>query len=104
MLGHLVSLLATELDLRRPGSDGIVFPLVDAMLLYILRAWLDERSDPAPSGWAGALADPAVGQALHAMHARLAHPWTVEQLAAVCPGWYSPSASPPWWGSRRWPT
>ncbi|CND55626.1 AraC family transcriptional regulator [Mycobacterium tuberculosis] len=81
-LGHLVDLLATELDLRRPGREGIVPPLVDAMLLYILRAWLDERSDSAPSGWAGALADTAIGQALHDIHARPAHPWTVEQLAA----------------------
>jgi AraC-like DNA-binding protein len=79
-LGHLVGLLATEFDQDRPGRDGIVPPLVDAMLLYILRTWADQRTD-AP-GWARALADPAVGQALRDMHASPAAPWTVEQLAA----------------------
>ncbi|MGK8503183.1 helix-turn-helix transcriptional regulator [Nocardia asiatica] len=50
------------------------------MLLYILRTWADERAD-AP-GWARALADKAVGQALRDLHAHPAAPWTVEQLAA----------------------
>jgi hypothetical protein len=40
-LGHLVDLLATELGHPRPGRDGIVPSLVDAMLLYILRAWAE---------------------------------------------------------------
>ncbi len=79
-LAHLVGLLATELDQNRPGRDGIVPSLVDAMLLYILRTWADERA--ASAGWAQALADGAIGQALRDIHARPGHPWTVERLAA----------------------
>lgn len=79
-LGHLVGLLATEFDRDRPGRDGIVPPLVDAMLLYILRTWADECADSP--GWARALRDRAIGRALRDIHARPAAPWTVEQLAA----------------------
>ncbi|MEU8898774.1 AraC family transcriptional regulator [Nocardia sp. NPDC048505] len=82
-LRNLVDLLATELDTERPGSDGIVPALIDAMLLYILRAWLDERSADAATetGWALALRDPAIGRALQSIHARPADPWTVQELA-----------------------
>ncbi|MFI0445592.1 AraC family transcriptional regulator [Actinomadura sp. 6N118] len=79
-LGHLVGLLATELDQDRPGRDGIVPSLVDAMLLYILRTWADERA--TSPGWARALADQAIGQALRDIHASPARPWTVQELAA----------------------
>ncbi|MGK8524881.1 AraC family transcriptional regulator [Nocardia asteroides] len=79
-LGHLVGLLATEIDRPRPGRDGIVPPLVDAMLLYILRTWADECADAR--GWARALADKAIGRALRDIHAHPGAPWTVEQLAA----------------------
>jgi AraC-like DNA-binding protein len=83
-LGHLVDLLATELGHPRPGRDGIVPSLVDAMLLYILRAWAEEHAADSekPSGWTCALADPAIGQALQAIHAHPGHPWTVAELAA----------------------
>jgi AraC-like DNA-binding protein len=51
------------------------------LLLYILRTWFE--NPPAPdTGWASALADPAVSAALHAMHHDLARPWTVQTLAA----------------------
>jgi AraC-like DNA-binding protein len=51
--------------------------LVDAMLLYILRAGMAER----PDGWTRALADPAVGAALHAIHADPGYAWTIARLA-----------------------
>ncbi|MFG2005111.1 AraC family transcriptional regulator [Spirillospora sp. NPDC048911] len=83
-LGRLVDLLAAELARPRPGSDGIVPALIDAMLLYILRAWEEERAadSQSPPGWARALADPVIGRALQDMHARPGHPWTVAELAA----------------------
>ncbi|MFD0363553.1 AraC family transcriptional regulator [Nocardia sp. GCM10030253] len=86
-LRHLIDLLATELDQQRPGGDAIVPALIDAMLLYILRAWIDDRSATetgaeASSGWALALTDPAIGRALQDIHAHPAHSWTVQELAA----------------------
>ncbi|MEU1225786.1 AraC family transcriptional regulator [Streptomyces sp. NPDC005828] len=78
-----VDLLAGELGAPRPGTDAIVPALLDTLLLYALRAWFDgnPRRDKG-SGWAAALADPAVSTALHAIHGDPAHPWTVTALAA----------------------
>ncbi|MFI6322816.1 AraC family transcriptional regulator [Nonomuraea sp. NPDC050556] len=76
-LGPLVDLLARELDLSLPGRDGIVPSLVDAMLLYILRAWTGGDA----SRWGLALSDRAISHALRDIHARPEHPWTVEELA-----------------------
>jgi AraC-like DNA-binding protein len=79
-----VELLGTELEQHRPGRDGVVPALVDAMLLLILRAWADDHAsqDAHPVGWAGALTDAAVGGALADLHADPARPWTVAELAA----------------------
>ncbi|WP_285774324.1 AraC family transcriptional regulator [Microtetraspora sp. NBRC 13810] len=78
-----IDLLAGEIDRPRPGADTVVLALLDMLLLYILRAWFAERPAGAgATGWAAALADPAVSAALHAMHADPAHPWTVRTLAA----------------------
>ncbi|WP_116213162.1 AraC family transcriptional regulator [Streptomyces olivoreticuli] len=81
-LRSAVELLGAELADHQPGSDAIVSALLDTLLLYLLRTWwLEERPDRT-AGWAGALGDPAVTAALHALHGAPAHPWTVEELAA----------------------
>ncbi|WP_329177240.1 AraC family transcriptional regulator [Streptomyces sp. NBC_01477] len=82
-----IGLLNAELEERRPGRDGIVPALVDALLLYILRGWLADRSAAeaqglARPGWATALTDPVVGPALEGIHADPGRAWTVEELAA----------------------
>jgi AraC-like DNA-binding protein len=57
--------------------------LLDMLLLYILRAWLDERPHHgSATGWAAALGDPAVSAALQEIHNDPARPWTVEGLGA----------------------
>ncbi|NUS18059.1 MAG: AraC family transcriptional regulator [Streptomyces sp.] len=86
-LGAAIGLLGTELETARPGRDGIVPALVDALLLYILRGWIEDRSaDEARgldrAGWATALTDPAVGTALEAVHDEPGRAWTVEELGA----------------------
>ncbi|MES9537342.1 helix-turn-helix domain-containing protein [Actinomadura sp. NPDC000600] len=68
---------AYELDAAR------VHPLLDTLLLYILRAWFaDQPADGGATGWAAALADPAVSAALGAIHDDPARPWTVASLGA----------------------
>jgi len=88
-LHSTIDLLSTELEETRPGRDSIVPALVDAMLLYILRAWVDDRTAAAseglePAGWATAITDPQIGHALAAIHADPARTWTVEELGACC--------------------
>ncbi|OKI30634.1 AraC family transcriptional regulator [Streptomyces sp. CB03911] len=78
-----VELLAGEVERPRPGADTVVTALLDMLLLLVLRAWFEDRPADGPlTGWAAALADPAVGAALHAVHRDPAHPWTVESLGA----------------------
>jgi AraC-like DNA-binding protein len=87
LLGHqsqlrtAVDLLSVELERSQAGTDALVRALLDALLLYILRAWLAQTPTRfGASGWAAALADPAVGAALHAIHRDPARQWTVAEL------------------------
>lgn len=57
MLDAAVDPLAGEVAAPRPGTGAVVDPLVDALLVYLLRAWLAERSAQCPD-WFVALADP----------------------------------------------
>ncbi|TQF01794.1 AraC family transcriptional regulator [Kitasatospora acidiphila] len=76
-----VQLLGRELENPRIGSHGIVPLLIDSLLLYILRAWLDEQPADTACGWAAALRDRAVASALSAIHDDPSAPWTVASLA-----------------------
>ncbi|MEW9547290.1 AraC family transcriptional regulator [Nonomuraea sp. NPDC050783] len=78
-----VELLAGEIATRRPGADTVVTSLLDMLQLYILRAWLETVPGMCEhTGWAAALSDPAISQALDAIHRDPAHRWTVASLAA----------------------
>ncbi|MCM3885544.1 AraC family transcriptional regulator [Frankia sp. R82] len=73
-----VDLLGAEVEEQAPGAEAIITTLVDALLVYILRAWGDEH----PTGWSRALTDPAIGPSLRRIHQDPARSWTVEQLGA----------------------
>ncbi|MET9318288.1 AraC family transcriptional regulator [Kribbella sp. NPDC003505] len=77
-----IELLGAELEDPRPGGGGIVPALVDALLLYILRAWLDDQPTETHS-WANAFRDPAVSAALASMHADPGRRWTLQDLSAT---------------------
>ncbi|MEU0543961.1 AraC family transcriptional regulator [Nocardia sp. NPDC005978] len=76
-----IQLLGAELDDPRVGSHGIVPALIDSLLLYILRAWIEDQPADVNVGWAAALRDPMIAPALAAMHEDPAAPWTVQSLA-----------------------
>ncbi|WP_171167574.1 AraC family transcriptional regulator [Streptomyces sp. I05A-00742] len=80
-LSAAVRLLGAEVENPRPGSAGIVPSLIDSLLLYILRAWLEDRPAGDGAGWAAALGDPVVAPALSAIHEDPSAQWTVESLA-----------------------
>jgi AraC-like DNA-binding protein len=81
-LAATVALLGAELEEARPGQDGVVPALVDALLLLILRGWIERsaRAEEAVLGWPGALTDPAIGGALTLLHDDPARAWTVAEL------------------------
>lgn len=78
-----IDALTTELETPGLGTDALIPALLDALLLYVLRAWFDTSpaSDQSATDWAAALADQAMLTALDAMHRHPAHPWTVPSLA-----------------------
>jgi AraC-like DNA-binding protein len=75
----VVELLGEEMDVERPGVRAAVPALLDLLLLYTMRTWLETTTQPL--GWAQALRDPALRAALRAIHERPADPWTVASLA-----------------------
>ncbi len=76
-----VELLATELAWPRLGRDAVVPALLDALLLYMIRAWLEDQPDG--SGWTTAVRDPAVRTALLGVHSSPSRQWTVAELGAL---------------------
>lgn len=79
-LRSAVDLLSAEVSAPTLGSDAAIPALLDTLLLFLLRAWFAGRSHRG-TGWAAALADPAVATALRAVHENPAHPWTIPELA-----------------------
>jgi AraC-like DNA-binding protein len=79
-LALVVELLTREVASRGIGAATVTNRLVDAMFVYILRAWL--AAQPVGSaGWLGALRDPVIGRALALLHAEPGGSWAVEDIA-----------------------
>jgi len=74
----LVRLVGEESGERRPGRELVLTRLVEVLLIEALRSASGEH---APPGLLRGLADPRLAPAIRLMHDRLAHSWTVEQLA-----------------------
>jgi AraC-like DNA-binding protein len=81
-LRQAVDLLSAELANSRHGASVIVPALIDALLLLILREWIEHEA--TDGHWAVALKSPAILPALRAIHTRPQHSWTVEELAQEC--------------------
>lgn len=74
-----INLLAAEVNADRQGQSAVLAALLDLLLVYLVRAWLDEHP---MTGWPKAPHDLQIAVALHALHDELAAPWRVENLAA----------------------
>jgi AraC-like DNA-binding protein len=81
-LHSAIGILGEELDANRPGAAAVVPALVDALLVLILRAWLEDRRCPTESGWSRALSDTVVARSLELIHGDPGASWTVADLAA----------------------
>lgn len=80
-LPALADVLREEAERQRAGSEIVIARLVDALLVLIVRHWL-ERQHASTAGWLGALRDPKILRTLAAMHHDPRHPWSVAELAA----------------------
>jgi AraC-like DNA-binding protein len=80
-LHSAIGILGEELDANRPGAAAVVPALVDALLVLILRAWLEDQKCPTENGWSRALTDTAVARSLELIHAEPGASWTVAHLA-----------------------
>ncbi len=76
----IVELLTREVAGRGMGTATVTNRLVDALLVYVVRAWLAQQPEGV-AGWLGALRDPVIARALALLHGAPEHPWSVEELA-----------------------
>ncbi|MFD4431506.1 AraC family transcriptional regulator [Nocardia sp. NPDC058497] len=72
---------AAEAVRHSAGSQAMMDRLLDWSLVCNLRTWLAEQQHCAPN-WYRGMADPVVGPALEAIHAKPFERWTVAGLAA----------------------
>jgi AraC-like DNA-binding protein len=83
-LAPLVEALHAEAFDTGPGGDLVMARLSDALLVRALRHSAEGSSGgPDHPGWLAGLRDPSVAAALEAIHADLAHPWTLAALARI---------------------
>ncbi|MBT0773680.1 AraC family transcriptional regulator [Kineosporia sp. J2-2] len=81
LLSSLTDLLSAEIESRSVGRDLVLDHLVQILFVQVLRAHAEQTDRPA--GWLGALNDGGIGVALRAMHADVAHRWTLQELAGL---------------------
>jgi AraC-like DNA-binding protein len=72
---------AQEVASGRAASETVLSKLSELLFVEAVRHYA-EILPPDRKGWFAGLRDAAVGRALALMHARVAHPWTTEALAA----------------------
>ena len=65
---------------HQPGAQDVLARLSELLFVEAVREYI-EHLPPGATDWLSALRDPPLARALSALHARVAHPWTTEQLA-----------------------
>jgi AraC-like DNA-binding protein len=73
---HLVEEAASE----RIGSEAMLAKLSEALFVDTLRRYVAGLPEQQ-MGWLAGARDPIVGKSLGLMHSRIAHPWTIADLA-----------------------
>ncbi len=80
-LAQLIDLLATEVGAAAAGGPLVQSHLAQILLVHMLRAHAAQTD--RPTGWLGALNEDGIGSALRAVHADVAHPWSLKELAEI---------------------
>lgn len=82
-LRALLTMNETELRRPGPGSEFVIARLIELILVEILRTPAT-HAGAEQTGLLAGLADRVISRALSAMHADVAHDWTVDALARLC--------------------
>lgn len=77
----LVTLLCDEVVKDEPGQAAVLDRLLDLLLTAVLKAWFAQNDANRPVWWRFQ-GDRIIEKALHIMHDKPAHPWTLDSLAA----------------------
>ncbi|MCC7123882.1 MAG: AraC family transcriptional regulator [Acidobacteria bacterium] len=77
---RLVRAAAVESARGTAGGEAMLARLAELMFVEVLRKHISDLPEDA-RGWCSGVRDAQVGAALHLMHERPAHAWTVEALA-----------------------
>jgi len=75
----LVDLAVEESSAHRVGSECVLARTSELMFVEAVRRHI-ESLPPGERGWLAGLRDESVGRALSLLHARPAHPWTLDEL------------------------
>ncbi len=78
----LVGLIASEMDNPGPGTETVIARLTDALVVYVLRSYVDSLPE-GEGGWLAALRDPPIREALGLIHRNPERPWSASELAAA---------------------
>jgi transcriptional regulator GlxA family with amidase domain len=72
--------LVEEAASGRVGSEAMLAKLSEALFVDTLRRYVAALPEQQ-TGWLAGTRDPIVGKSLGLMHSRVAHPWTIADLA-----------------------
>jgi AraC-like DNA-binding protein len=72
--------LVEEATSGRVGSDAMLAKLSEALFVDTLRRYVASLPEQQ-TGWLAGTRDPIVGKSLGLLHSRIAHPWTIADLA-----------------------
>ena len=81
LLDQFIRFATAETGNKRAGSQSVLNRLSELMFVEVIRMHMDQLANNS-TGWLAGLRDPLVGRALTLLHARPAHAWTLEELAA----------------------
>jgi AraC-like DNA-binding protein len=80
-LEHSILHLVEEAASGRVGSEGMLAKLSEALFVDTLRRYVSDLPEQQ-TGWLAGARDAIVGRSLGLLHSRIAHPWTIADLAA----------------------
>src|SRR5258708_1171230 len=81
-LHQIITLVSNELNQPSPGHQTVLDRLLDLLIVYALRASLEQS--PAPPAWFRAANDSRLGAALQVIHSQPENTWPVPELPSLC--------------------